>query len=46
MSESLPTTDEQTETRQQWESLTFEKIALADAQAGLSGTGVDNSFYS
>ena len=46
MTDTTPQIEEPVETRQPWQPLEFEKIAVADARAGFIGTGSDFGLYS
>ena len=39
-------TPETEDERQPWTPLSFEKVDVADAQAGFTGIGIDGGFYS
>jgi hypothetical protein len=46
MPDSSMPDDKEIVERKPWQPLEFEKIAVADAESGITGTGTDNAIYS
>jgi hypothetical protein len=46
MPDSTVPAEEEIVERKPWQPLEFEKIAIADAESGITGTGGDNTIYS